>query len=56
MVINLCLSVHSQGRAVPTYASYIVDQNKRLVEAGATPINLKSIILGEHLPHSIGDM
>ncbi|KAI0696281.1 serine carboxypeptidase [Cytidiella melzeri] len=33
------------GRAVPTYASYIVDQNKRLVEAGATPINIQSIIL-----------
>ncbi|KAI0772252.1 serine carboxypeptidase [Irpex lacteus] len=33
------------GRAVPAYAAYIVDQNKRLAEVGTTPINLKSIIL-----------
>ncbi|KAI0772253.1 serine carboxypeptidase [Irpex lacteus] len=32
-------------RAVPTYAAYIVDQNKRLAEVGVEPINLKSIIL-----------
>ncbi|KAI0344394.1 serine carboxypeptidase [Trametopsis cervina] len=34
------------GRMIPTFASYIYEQNKRLIENGATPVNLKSIMLG----------
>lgn len=36
-----------QGRYIPAFASYIHDQNAKLVSAGATPINLKSIFIGE---------
>lgn len=31
---------------VPTFASYISDLNPRLIKAGATPINLTSIMIG----------
>ncbi|KAF5378632.1 hypothetical protein D9757_009524 [Collybiopsis confluens] len=34
------------GRYVPLFASAVYDQNTRLVEAGMTPINLKSVIIG----------
>ncbi|PPQ70716.1 hypothetical protein CVT24_000832 [Panaeolus cyanescens] len=34
------------GRYIPVYASEIYDQNARLVDAGLTPINLVSIMLG----------
>ncbi|GJE94861.1 serine carboxypeptidase [Phanerochaete sordida] len=33
------------GRYIPTFASYVYDQNPRLVAAGMTPINLTSIII-----------
>ena len=35
-----------QGRYIPVFASAIYDQNAQLVEAGLTPINLSSIIIG----------
>ncbi|EPQ61291.1 serine carboxypeptidase [Gloeophyllum trabeum ATCC 11539] len=34
------------GRYVPIFASAIYDQNPKLVEAGLTPINLSSIMIG----------
>ncbi|KAF9555849.1 serine carboxypeptidase [Agrocybe pediades] len=34
------------GRYIPVFASAVFDQNKRLEEAGVTPINLKSIMIG----------
>ncbi|KAF8907721.1 serine carboxypeptidase [Gymnopilus junonius] len=34
------------GRYVPVYAAEIYDQNKKLVEAGMTPINLTSVMIG----------
>lgn len=37
---------HFQGRYIPLFASEVYDQNARLVEAGLTPINLTSIIIG----------
>ena len=36
----------SQGRYLPIYASFLYDQNTRLVERGMTPINLTSVMLG----------
>lgn len=35
------------GRLLPVFASVLHDQNARLVEAGMTPINLQSIMIGE---------
>lgn len=37
----------AQGRYIPAFASYVYDANARLIEAGATPINLDSIMIGE---------
>ncbi|KAF9527913.1 serine carboxypeptidase [Crepidotus variabilis] len=34
------------GRYVPVFAAAVYDQNSKLVEAGCTPINLKSIMIG----------
>ncbi|KAI0086931.1 serine carboxypeptidase [Irpex rosettiformis] len=34
------------GRYIPAFASYIYDQNSKLIAAGATPINLSSIMIG----------
>ncbi|KAI0772248.1 serine carboxypeptidase [Irpex lacteus] len=34
------------GRYIPAFASYIHDQNAKLVSAGVAPINLKSIMIG----------
>ncbi|KAF8168513.1 alpha/beta-hydrolase [Crassisporium funariophilum] len=34
------------GRYIPVFASEVYDQNARLVEAGLTPINLASIMIG----------
>ncbi|KAI5118997.1 hypothetical protein M0805_004407 [Coniferiporia weirii] len=34
------------GRYIPVFASAIYDQNAKLVEAGLTPINLKSVMIG----------
>ncbi|KAI0086932.1 serine carboxypeptidase [Irpex rosettiformis] len=34
------------GRYIPAYASYVYDQNPKLIAAGATPINLTSIMIG----------
>lgn len=39
------VDVH-QGRYVPTYAAAVYDQNAKLIEAGATPINISSIMVG----------
>ncbi|KAI6123771.1 serine carboxypeptidase [Pisolithus croceorrhizus] len=39
------------GRYLPVFASEVYDQNARLVEAGITPVNLTSIVIGEiHSP------
>lgn len=32
---------------MPVFAASVYDQNAKLVEAGLTPINLNSIMLGE---------
>lgn len=37
------------GRYLPVFASEVYDQNARLVEAGITPINLTSIMMGDGL-------
>ncbi|KAK7461330.1 hypothetical protein VKT23_008509 [Stygiomarasmius scandens] len=37
------------GRYIPLFASEIYDQNARLVEAGLTPINLTSVMIGNGL-------
>ncbi|KAJ3571869.1 hypothetical protein NP233_g3480 [Leucocoprinus birnbaumii] len=34
------------GRYVPVFAAEVYDQNARLVEAGLTPINLQSVMIG----------
>ncbi|KAH7885523.1 Alpha/Beta hydrolase protein [Phlebopus sp. FC_14] len=34
------------GRYIPVFAAEVYDQNTRLVEAGLTPINLQSIMIG----------
>ncbi|KJA15144.1 hypothetical protein HYPSUDRAFT_48669 [Hypholoma sublateritium FD-334 SS-4] len=34
------------GRYIPVFASEVYDQNARLVEAGMTPINLQSVMIG----------
>ncbi|KIJ17963.1 hypothetical protein PAXINDRAFT_167613 [Paxillus involutus ATCC 200175] len=34
------------GRYIPVFAAEVYDQNAKLVEAGLTPINLQSIIIG----------
>ncbi|KAI0779113.1 serine carboxypeptidase [Irpex lacteus] len=34
------------GRYIPAYASYVYDQNAKLIAAGATPVNLTSIMIG----------
>ncbi len=35
-----------QGRYIPVFASAIYDNNPRVIEAGLTPINLSSIMIG----------
>ncbi len=42
--------VMSQGRYIPVFASYVYDQNPKLVESGVTPINLTSIMIGRCEP------
>ncbi|KJA20880.1 hypothetical protein HYPSUDRAFT_68198 [Hypholoma sublateritium FD-334 SS-4] len=37
------------GRYIPVFASEVHDQNARLVEAGLTPINLQSVMIGNGL-------
>ncbi|KAF8632418.1 hypothetical protein AX17_004859 [Amanita inopinata Kibby_2008] len=37
------------GRYIPLFASAVYDQNARLVEAGLTPINLSSVMIGNGL-------
>ncbi|PCH38417.1 serine carboxypeptidase [Wolfiporia cocos MD-104 SS10] len=34
------------GRYIPVFASAVYDQNVRLIEAGATPVNLTSVMIG----------
>lgn len=34
------------GRYIPVYAAEVYDQNERLVKAGMTPVNLKSVMIG----------
>lgn len=36
-----------QGRYLPVFAAEVYDQNARLVDAGLTPINLQSVMIGE---------
>lgn len=35
------------GRYIPVFASEVYEQNSKMLEAGLTPINLKSIIIGK---------
>ena len=35
-----------QGRYIPVFAAEIYDQNTKLVDAGLTPINLTSVMIG----------
>ena len=35
-----------QGRYIPTFAAEVYDQNEKLRQAGLTPINLVSIMIG----------
>ncbi|KAJ2936592.1 hypothetical protein H1R20_g509, partial [Candolleomyces eurysporus] len=37
------------GRYIPVFASYVYDQNQKLEEAGLTPINLASVMIGNGL-------
>ncbi|KAI0368897.1 serine carboxypeptidase [Pilatotrama ljubarskyi] len=45
------------GRYIPLFASTVYDQNARLVEAGMTPVNLSSVMIGngctDHLVMSL---
>lgn len=36
----------TQGRYIPVFAAEVYDQNTKLVEAGLTPINLTSVMIG----------
>ena len=36
-----------QGRYIPVFAAEVYDQNMHLIQAGMTPINLTSIMLGQ---------
>ncbi|KAG6864720.1 hypothetical protein C0991_007673 [Blastosporella zonata] len=40
------------GRYIPLFAAEVYDQNARLVEAGMTPINLTSAIIGKITDHA----
>ncbi|KAI0673817.1 serine carboxypeptidase [Trametes maxima] len=42
------------GRYIPMFASAVYDQNSRLVEAGLTPINLTSIMIGNGCTDLLG--
>lgn len=42
------------GRYIPVFASEVYDQNERLVEAGMTPINLQSVMIGAWTRTSLG--
>lgn len=45
--------VFYQGRYIPVFAAAVYDQNAKLAEAGLTPINLSSVMIGRissHLP------
>lgn len=44
---------HYQGRYIPVFASAIYDKNTELVEAGLTPINLTSIMLGRAIRYEL---
>ena len=35
-----------KGRYIPVFAAEVYDQNAKLVEAGMTPINLTSVMIG----------
>ncbi|CAK5270027.1 unnamed protein product [Mycena citricolor] len=37
------------GRYIPVFAAEVYDQNAKLIEAGLTPINLKSVMIGNGL-------
>lgn len=47
-------SYHPQGRYIPVFASAIYDKNAELVQAGLTPVNLTSIMLGKASPGGNG--
>lgn len=36
----------SQGRYLPVFASAVWDGNAKLIKEGKTPINLKSVLIG----------
>ncbi|KAL0569103.1 hypothetical protein V5O48_012864, partial [Marasmius crinis-equi] len=38
------------GRYIPVFASAVYDQNALLLEAGMTPVNLSSIMIGNGMP------
>ncbi len=40
------LTSQRQGRYIPVFASAIYDNNPRLIEAGLTPINISSVMIG----------
>ena len=40
-------SLTSQGRYIPMFAAAIYDQNAQLIEAGMSPVNLSSVMIGE---------
>ncbi|PPQ83849.1 hypothetical protein CVT25_000908 [Psilocybe cyanescens] len=42
------------GRYLPLFASAVYDQNSRLIEAGLTPINLQSVVIGNGLTDTFG--
>ena len=42
----LSLFYITQGRYIPLFAAEVYDQNSKLVNAGLTPINLTSVIIG----------
>lgn len=37
------------GHYLPIFASAVYDQNVRLIEAGMTPINLQSLMIGKSI-------
>ena len=46
----------TQGRYIPLFAAEIYDQNAKLEEAGLTPINLTSVIIGMVFVQSIDQL
>ena len=51
MIMRLTFFFISQGRYIPLFAAEVYDQNSKLVDAGLTPINLTSIMIGMNSTH-----